>query len=71
MYLENIFNGSADIAKSMQSDTKKFQYVDIFWKDFMRGVNNNPTAHRLATQQKDGVYLVQVFQNHNKTLEDI
>jgi len=34
MYLENIFN-AADIQAQLKAETKKFQAVDKFWKDFM------------------------------------
>lgn len=52
MYLENIFNGS-DIAKTMGQDSKKFQQIDQFWKEFMKATHNNPTALKLLSPYKD------------------
>lgn len=37
MYLENIFN-APDIQAQLKNETKKFQGVDKFWKDFMAKV---------------------------------
>ena len=47
MYLENIFN-AADIQAQLKAETKKFQAVDKFWKDFMQKLKKEKGANVMS-----------------------
>jgi len=67
MYLETIFSAE-DIQKQLPVEAQKFKIIDKLWKDNMTRCNNDKKViHSLA----EGLDLLTMFQDSNKTLDEI